>query len=84
MKCSMAWPKKGSFVVVKVLKIRAQITMSLGAIFASGLNKCIVRPPQLPAKKKKRKGSDDIMCMNKGMVTRYYISFLKAIMDEMD
>jgi hypothetical protein len=84
----MAWPKKGSFVVVKVLKIRAQITMSLSAISATVFNKLIFIPPQPQSKKKKkkkeRKRSDDIVCMNKRMVTRYYISFLKAIMDEID
>ncbi|KAG1053214.1 hypothetical protein G6F43_004700 [Rhizopus delemar] len=53
MKRSMVWSKKGSSVAVKVLKVRAQTTMSLGSISASGLNKCIVRLPQPPAKNKR-------------------------------
>jgi hypothetical protein len=46
LKRSMAWSKKELPVVVTVPKTRAQTTTILGAIFASGLIKCILRLPR--------------------------------------
>ncbi|KAG0907558.1 hypothetical protein G6F33_010465 [Rhizopus arrhizus] len=83
LKRSMAWSKKGTPAVVTVPKTRATTTTILGAISAEGLIRCSLRLPQPPSNKKKKRG-DGVGHVCKGTVTGHYISFLKAIMDEMD
>lgn len=82
MKRSMACSKKGLPAVVTMLKTRVRTATILGAISASGLIKCSLRLPQLPAKKRKRGGQG--VLTSTGTVTGHYISFLKATMDEID
>ncbi|OAD79209.1 hypothetical protein PHYBLDRAFT_139244 [Phycomyces blakesleeanus NRRL 1555(-)] len=78
---SVAWSQKGTSAVVTAPKRRATTTI-LGAISAEGLIKCSLRFPQ-SSSNKKRKWGDGVEHMSKGTVTGYYVSFLKATMDEM-
>ncbi|KAG1527548.1 hypothetical protein G6F52_001440 [Rhizopus delemar] len=82
LKRSMAWSKKGAPAVATGPKTRAATTTILGAISAEDLIKCSLRLLQPPSNKKEKAG-DGVGQMSKGTVTGHYISFLKAIMDEM-
>lgn len=83
MKRSCGLVKKGLTCNGQSAHSKSRDNHYLGAISAIELIKGSLQLPQLITNKK-RKRDDDIVCMSKRTVRRYYISFLKTAKDKVD
>jgi hypothetical protein len=77
----MDWSKKGTLAVVTVLKTKANTTLVLGEIYATGLINISLNVPKR-IKKKKLRHAIDIYSTRTS--TRHDLSYLKFTLDEMD
>lgn len=80
LKQSMVWSKKETPTIVTVPTTKASTTSILGAISATDLTDVSLR---VSKRIKERKLGCATNAYSAGTVTEYYLSFLKATLDEM-